>query len=32
VDEYLVIDADAPIKGLAEVEKGYADFLLTFAG
>ena len=31
VDEYLVIDADPPIKGLAEIEKGYADFLLRFA-
>jgi len=32
VDEYLVIDADAPIKGLADVEKGYADMLYRFAG
>lgn len=31
VDEYLVIDADAPIKGLADVEKGYADLLYHFA-
>jgi len=26
-----VIDADGPIKGLADVEKGYADFLFNFA-
>jgi acetylornithine deacetylase/succinyl-diaminopimelate desuccinylase-like protein len=32
VDEYLVIDADPPVKGLADVEKGYADFLFRFAG
>jgi acetylornithine deacetylase/succinyl-diaminopimelate desuccinylase-like protein len=31
VDEYLVIDADPPVKGLADVEKGYADFLFQFA-
>jgi acetylornithine deacetylase/succinyl-diaminopimelate desuccinylase-like protein len=32
VDEYLVIEAAAPIKGLADVEKGYVDFLYRFAG
>jgi acetylornithine deacetylase/succinyl-diaminopimelate desuccinylase-like protein len=31
VDEYLVIEADPPIKGLADIEKGYTDFLLRFA-
>ena len=31
VDEYLVIEADPPIKGLADIEKGYADFLFRFA-
>lgn len=30
VDEYLVIDADPPIRGLADIEKGYADFLFRF--
>ena len=28
---FIVIDVDPPIKGLAEIEKGYADFLLRFA-
>lgn len=31
VDEYLVLEADLPIRGLADLEKGYADFLLRFA-
>jgi acetylornithine deacetylase/succinyl-diaminopimelate desuccinylase-like protein len=31
VDEYLVIEAQPPIKGLADIEKGYVDFLFRFA-
>ena len=31
VDEYLVVEADPPIKSLADIEKGYADFLYRFA-
>lgn len=31
VDEYLVIEADKPVKGLADMEKGYVDFLYRFA-
>ena len=31
VDEYLVIDADPPLYGLAAIEKGYADFLFRLA-
>ena len=31
VDEYLVIDADPPLHGLAAIEKGYVDFLFRFA-
>ncbi|MFQ5695304.1 MAG: M20/M25/M40 family metallo-hydrolase, partial [Terriglobia bacterium] len=31
VDEYLVLEAAPPVKGLAAMEKAYADFLLRFA-
>ncbi len=30
-DEYMVVDAPAPLKGLADAEKAFADFLFEFA-
>jgi hypothetical protein len=30
-DEYMVIESASPVKGLAEVEKGYAEVLFEFA-
>jgi hypothetical protein len=29
-DEYMLIDAPPPMKGLAGAEKGFADFLFAF--